>query len=83
MNLKAVVRYLGDWAHYAITPENKGIYHAHLTKYEGAEIVTPPEDILLVRGPRQWVGSYNERSLLDELGRCIEERMRAGEPNDR
>ena len=83
MEMKAVVQYLGNRAHYAITPESQGIYYARLTKYEGPEDVTPPENIILVRGPRQWVGSYDERSLLDELGQSIDQRVRGGEPTSR
>lgn len=83
MEMKAVVQYLGNWAHYAITPESDGIYNAQLTRYDGPEVVTPPEKILLVRGPRQWVGSHDERILLDELGWSIDARVREGEPNTR
>ena len=81
MEMKAVVQYLGDWAHYSITPESFGIYHARLTNYEGANGVTPPENIVLVRGVRKWVGSHEERALLNDLGRYIEDRVRDGEPN--
>ena len=81
MEMKAVVQYLGDWAHYTITPESSGIYLARLIRYEGANGITPPEDIVLVRGVRKWVGSYNERSLLNDLGRSIDDRVRDGEPN--
>lgn len=81
MELKAVVQYLGDWAHYSVTPETAGIYHARLLKYEGPNVVTPPENITLVRSASRWVGSYEEQHFVEELGRAIDDRVRAGDPS--
>ncbi|MGV3658158.1 MAG: hypothetical protein ACO1NX_09390 [Chitinophagaceae bacterium] len=84
MELTAVVQYLGDLAHYSITPESNGIYHARLIRYDGPDVVTPPENVILVRGARNyWVGSSAEPHFLDALGQCIEERVRAGDPHSK
>jgi hypothetical protein len=81
MELKTCVWYLGDLAHYAITPDSYGIYQARLLKYEGPDMVTPPENVLLVRSARNWVGSYEDSHFIQDLGRAIEERVREGDPN--
>ena len=82
MELTAVVQYLGDKAYYSITPESCGIYHAQLIKYEGPDGVTPPENVILVRGSRHhWIGSSQEQHFLDELGKSIEERVRGSDPH--
>lgn len=78
MEMKAVVRFLGDLAHYSVTPEEYGIYHARLLKYEGPDGVTPPESVLLVKSARNWVGSYEESYFVSELGDAIEQRLRDG-----
>ena len=81
MEMTAVVQYLGDLAHYSITPESDGIFSAQLLKYEGPNVVTPPHNLVLVRGVRKWVGSYEEQYFVEELGRAIDERVRDGEPH--
>lgn len=80
MELKAVVMYKGEPAHYSITSENRGIFHARLLKYEGKNAEVPPENILMVKSVRHWTGSYNEPYVIEELGRAIEERNRRGDP---
>ena len=82
MELKACVQYLGELAHYSITPEEYGIYHARLLKYEGPDGVTPPQSVLLVRSARNWVGSYEEGYFVQDLGHAIDERVREGDPNN-
>lgn len=81
MELKACVWYLGDLAHYAIFPDYSGIYQARLIRYEGPDVVTPPEYVLLVRSARQWVGSCDESWFVADLGRAIDERVRGGDPH--
>lgn len=81
MNLKACVWFAGELAHYSITPDNYGIYQARLIKYEGPDGVTPPENVLLVRSARQWVGSYDEAYFVQDLGNAIDERVREGDPH--
>lgn len=78
MEWKAVVRFLGDPAHYKIVADRSGVYYARLLKYEGASGVTPPEDIVLVKGVRRWNGSYEIQEFIDELGRAIDIRHRGG-----
>lgn len=84
MELTAVVQYAGNLAHYTITPESAGIYHARLLKYEhadGADGATPPLSVTLVRGVRHWVGSTEEQHFVDQLGKAIEQRVRRGDPH--
>lgn len=81
MELEAVVTYLGEQAHYAVTPETGGIYQARLIRYEGPDVITPPETVTLVRGVRHWVGSTAESYLVDELGKAIEHRVRGSDPH--
>jgi hypothetical protein len=82
MELKASVRYLGELAHYSVTPDDYGIYHARLLNYEGPDAVTPPESVILVRSARNWVGSYEEGYFVQELGSAIDERVREGDPTN-
>jgi hypothetical protein len=81
MELKTCVWYAGDLAHYAVTPDQFGIYQARLIKYEGPDGITPPESVLLVRSARQWVGSYDEAGFIQDLGTAIDERVRDGDPH--
>lgn len=81
MEMKACVWYLGDLAHYSITPDSYGIYQARLIKYEGPDMVTPPENVLLVRSARHWVGSSDDSQFIQELGQAIEERVRHSDPH--
>ena len=76
MEWKAVVRFLGDPAHYKIITDRSGVYYARLLRYEGAPDIMPPEDIVLVKGVRRWNGSHDRQELIDELGRAIETRQR-------
>jgi hypothetical protein len=78
MEWKTVVRFLGDPAHYKIMTDRSGVYHARLLQYEGTPDITPPEDIVLVKGVRRWNGSHDMQELIDELGRAIETRQRGG-----
>ena len=74
MKLKAKVQYLGKRAHYEIAPEAAGVYQARLLKYEGGDLLAPPPHIILVKSVRRWVGSHEERPLLEALGRVIDRR---------
>jgi hypothetical protein len=85
MELKAVVQFEGGLAHYQISPESNGIYQARLLQYDGSIDKSPPAEVILVRGYRQWSGSYERHDLLNKIGDIIEERNRMdnpSEPND-
>lgn len=84
MELKAVVQFEGGLAYYQVSPESNGIYQARLLQYEGSLDKSPPMEVILVRGYRQWSGSYERQDLLNRIGDVIEERSRlnASEPND-
>lgn len=83
MELKAIVEFEGGLAHYRILPESNGIYQARLLEYDGNSGKTPPEEVILVRGYRQWSGSYDRQDLLNNIGNFIEERSRTGNPSER
>lgn len=72
MKLTIVILYQGYPAHYVITRDGQGIYHARLLRYDGPDGVTPPEDLTLVRCLRRWIGSYNEAWFVAELGKALE-----------
>ena len=78
---QAVVPFLGDTAHCSVTQGQRGIYDAHLERYEGPSGITPPADITLARGVRRWVGSYKEAYFVQERGRAIEDRIRSAQPH--
>jgi hypothetical protein len=72
MEMEAVVLYREEFARYRVIPERQGVYQAQLVKYYGNPASAPPEQIVLVRGVRKWIGSYPMPELLNDLGRVIE-----------
>lgn len=78
MKLTATANFYGNPAHYSVTEEREGIYNARLMTYEGANIMAPPDNIILVRSVRKWTGSYGEQDFIEELGRAIDDRQRNG-----
>ena len=83
MEMKAVVPFEDGMAHYLVSPESSGIYQARLVEFEGSTDRKPPEEVILVRGYRQWSGSYERQDLLNSLGEAIEGRTREGNPATR
>jgi hypothetical protein len=81
MELRAVITYWGNLAHYIVTPDNFGVYHARLLKFEGANGSTPPENLILVKGAQHWVSSCDEEDFAEDLGCAIEQRVRADHPH--
>jgi hypothetical protein len=73
MDLKANVNYNNSSACFLIHRDSPGVYHADLVFYDGDDKLPPPEKITLVRGVRQWRGSYEDVDLLYQLGKIIEE----------
>lgn len=73
MELNATVKYGGGRASFIVRKENPGIYYADLLYYDGDRKNSPPKKITLVRGIRQWTGSFNDPILLNEIGKIIEE----------
>ncbi|HEX2535929.1 MAG TPA: hypothetical protein VHK69_19445 [Chitinophagaceae bacterium] len=80
MDWNAIVPYEGAWAHYSITPESNGIFTARLLKYEGHGGNIPPDNVLLVRSVRRWIGSSDQK-LIDELGNVIERARDGKDPS--
>ena len=72
MELEAIVNYGSGKACFKIRREEPGIYHASLLYFEGNKKEGPPKDLVLMRGIRYWTGSYENRTLLNDLGNKIE-----------
>ena len=83
MEMKAVVPFGEGMAHYLVSPESSGIYQARLVDFEGTAERMPPDEVILVKGYRQWSGSYERQDLLNSLGEAIESRTREGNPATR
>ncbi len=82
MGMNAIVPFDGGEAHYIVSPASNGIYQAQLIDFKGASNIQPPPEVILVKGYRQWSGSYDRQDLLNQLGEAIEnERNRSGNPN--
>lgn len=75
MDLEAIVKHGNGRAGFRIHRESPGIYNASLMFFDGDLKSTPPHKITLVRGIRQWAGSYEHPDLLSELGKIIEEAL--------
>lgn len=73
MELEAIVNYNSGKALYKVRKENPGIYHAFLLYYEGIKKLNPPKELVLMRGIRYWAGSHENKALLNELGKKIED----------
>jgi len=82
MELETVVQFEGGLAYYSVSPETNGIYQARLLQYKGSPDKCPPPEVILVRGYRQWSGSYDRQDLLNEIGKAIETRSRTGNPSE-
>jgi hypothetical protein len=80
MEMKAVVPFGEGIAHYLVSPESSGIYQAKLVQFEGSPENPPPSEVILVKGYRQWSGSFERQDLLNSLGEAIEKRQREGNP---
>lgn len=81
MKWRATVQYLGKRAYYEITPDAGGIYQARLLRYDGGDIIAPPQSVTLVRSVRRWAGSNEERLIVDALGAVIDRRVSGGNPH--
>jgi hypothetical protein len=75
MVLKACVRYKGGMAHYFITREHEGIYHAQLSRFDGRPDRYPPYEVTLIKGRDEWLGSIEETSLLHHLGSIVDKKL--------
>ena len=72
MMLEAVVSYGEHFARYHLFSESEGVYQAELVTFYGSPDAAPPEQVLLVRGVRKWIGHPVIPELLNELGQAIE-----------
>lgn len=75
MKLSVTVQYKTEVAHYSIIQEAAGVYLASLESFEGPPSEAPPTRIMLVRGIRRWIGSFEHQEILNELGHAIESNL--------
>lgn len=73
MDLKASVKYGNGNALFELYRDSPGLYHADLVHFDGDKKLSPPKKITMVRGIRQWTGSFEDVDLLNQLGKVIEE----------
>jgi hypothetical protein len=83
MLTKACVIYKGALAHYLVTLEHEGIYHAHLARYDGRVDHFPPLKFTLIKGPSKWTGSINDEGLLKNIGRIIDNKEKEQYPGNK
>ena len=72
MLLEAVVSYGEHFALYHLSLEREGVYHAELVKFYGSPQAAPPQQVLLVKGVRKWIGNPGIPELLNDLGQAID-----------
>ena len=72
MKPSASVLFRNALAHYTISQEEEGVFLAQLIDYEGKPDYAPPVQILLTRGIRRWIGSFDNQEVLDALGQAID-----------
>ena len=82
MELEATVNYGDGKACFKIVKENPGVYHARLLYFEGSKKLSPPKEIVLIRGIRYWAGSYQDDDLLNKLGTLIEDFLNEESTNE-
>ena len=70
--MQAIVKYGNGYACFAISKEIAGVYVANLIYCDGDSKNLLPNKITLIKGIRQWAGSIENSTLLDELGKSIE-----------
>lgn len=69
-------------AHYSVLKEAEGIYLAVLQHYEGELEESPPLRIVLIKGIRNWTGSFVHPEFINALGRAIEAASLTPAPQD-
>jgi hypothetical protein len=72
MELRALVRLDKSTVRYSICQIRPGLYQAELARYAGDPASRPAKKLLLVRSPRQWVGSEGSSAVIAALGNAID-----------
>ncbi len=62
MELQAVALFEEGLAYYNMSPQSNKIYQSRFLQYEGGPGRTPPSEVTLVRGYRQWSGRYERQT---------------------
>jgi hypothetical protein len=75
------VKYNSAYASFRIQKERAGIYTAYLISFDGDDIHTPPEEITLLKGIRNWTGSIDDEVLLEQLGASIDTEAHQNDKN--
>lgn len=76
MEVTAAVLHDGKLAHYEVQIENNGVCTARLADYKGSPEHTPPDRITLTREGRNWVSNVADRTLVDDLGYAVENKVK-------
>jgi hypothetical protein len=77
MEFHVGVLYKGCLAEYKILPQQLNIYFARLTNYDGDLESKPPDTLVMIKGIRRWVGSFDHQEFLNEIGGIIDEKMKS------
>ena len=78
MELNISVSYLGAVANYKVISEHQYLFHAQLLSYDGSlDYSPPPANLVLVKGVRCWLGSFDQQGFINELGNAIEAKMQS------
>jgi hypothetical protein len=76
--MEVKVLYQGYFAEYKVLPEQGNLYLAELIHYDGSmEYNPPPSTLLLIKGIRRWLGSFDQPDFLNDIGSVIESRMKS------
>ena len=70
MEQKVAIYYKNAYAHYRITRDVRGIYHAELLSWDGPEPHKPCESVTLIEGFKRWWGC-DDKELLAVLSEAI------------
>lgn len=71
MEFTAVVLFRGALAHYSVEMKGNNTYEAGLLKYNGAELNSPPPNILFIKEGRHCTGDINDQDLLDDIYNAV------------
>ena len=76
MQCEIEIEYKGSKAQYRIEQEGANIFQAELISYENEHAGNqPPQNLMLIKGIRGWIGSSDDTHFLHQIGSSIEHRF--------
>lgn len=72
MEVTAAVLHNGALAHYDVSIGRDGVCFARLSEFNNRSGVTPPQQVVLRKEGRHWIGEGADKNLSDDLGYAIE-----------